>query len=672
MQKTSPTLIIAFVCFVIYAASGCSKPEVVPVSATPSNTSQTQQSAGLSSRPNVVWILLDACRAQNLSCYGYDRQTTPNLDALAARGVVFDQAFSQSNWTARSVPSYMTGKYFAVSCLDLGGRVENVRVPPEDEKLLPGILRGNDYYTALFSAHLSFIRPGCRLWNDFDEAHLIEIANPRQKRYKPDFDDINRQVIPWLEQNTRSPFFLYVHSLDTHFPHTLSAPDDQWVDPAYDASQIDETRTNSQTLVRRDGKPFTDADKAYFRALYDGGLHYADRQVGVLMDALRANGQLDNTIIVVSSDHGENLGEDGQSFEHTHGGSADEVFHVPLIMAGPGIPNGVRVKHLVQNVDIVPTLIDLLHLNTNAKTDGKSLAPAMRDPQSSPPHSYAFAYRVGQIAANPPSYDDEPAIFIRSDSFKYDCDPTINAEFLWQAPDSLVGRKNVIASQESVAADLRSVWQNDLKPLRVANMNLPVAQISIEGFNIVRKTENQDIFVEWGNTYDKAQQNDNKWSMQDRFIWCAPNESPQPIRMNAQVPNGAYRLFITMSSTSNLLGNPASSVTVQLEDGDPVVITTGTLPPEQESFVSNAIGKIEVKDETFSLSIEKGIPGYWCIVGKIVLVPERTIGSDKAMSLEEINEQIQKMESPGHSDTSNSSLEENREQEEALKSQGYL
>jgi arylsulfatase A-like enzyme len=675
-RKSTRTFVVALSTMLMLA--GCVKPVEAPAPSQPIASSTESSAPATPLRPNVVWILLDACRAENLSCYGYDRPTTPNIDKIAARGVVFEQAYSQSNWTARSVPSYMTGKYFAVSCLDLGGRVELMRVPPANEVLLPEIMGRNGYHTAMFSAHLAFIRPGCRLWRSFDEAEMVRFDEVKGVKVKPNFEDIHKQVLPWLETKRDRPFFLYIHAVDTHFPHILKPPDNQWVDPAYDPSQLGDDGTG-QVYKRKDKQPYTDADKAYFRGLYDGSLHYADRQVGVLVDSMEKQGLLENTIIIIGADHGEALGEDGDTFEHTHGGSSDAVFRVPLIFAGPGIPVGVRVSKMVENADIVPSLIDLLQLKTRAKTDGKSLMPIARDPNGPAPHECVFAYRIGQSFPHPPPYDDDPAIFLRSESLKYDYDPTLSAEFLWRVPDNLAARQNVLAQEQSAKEALRMKWENDLKPLRQAYLDLPATQIVIEGFNIKRKAMQDDAFVEWGDEENAVQQTDNKWTMQDRYIWCGPDEIPPTIQMSVSVPVGTFHVAITALSSQDLFGKPASSLTVAVESAPPTTITVAALPSDQAAFEATSLGNILVKDGSMDFTIGKGAAGFWTSICKIVITPvtlDKTLGKILPdFNLETLEEQRKRnnaLDDLGYNGKTNSSLQDNKDQEEALKSQGYL
>jgi arylsulfatase len=151
----------------------------------------------------------------------------------------------------------------------------------------------------------------------------------------PRMEAMNARLFPWLEAHGREPFFLYMHALDTHFPHYFIPPFDQWFDPNYRRDQLVELDLG-QSFARRDGQPLTQDDQAYIRAAYDGGILDADTQIGKLLQKLDELGLRSNTVIVISSDHGQALGEDGHTTEHE--GSSDQVLHAVFILSGPGLP----------------------------------------------------------------------------------------------------------------------------------------------------------------------------------------------------------------------------------------------------------------------------------------------------------------------------------------------
>ena len=141
---------------------------------------------------------------------------------------------------------------------------------------------------------------------------------------------------------------------------------------------------------------YTLDDQDYMRGLYDGGMLYTDRCLSLLFGELKERGVFDNSIIVISSDHGELLGEDGQHWGHISI-SSDYLTHTPLIIRGPGVPKGLRIAELTENVDIMPTLLDLAGIETEAEMDGVSLCPLMRGDAPQRPRPYVFSKYNGEL-----------------------------------------------------------------------------------------------------------------------------------------------------------------------------------------------------------------------------------------------------------------------------------
>jgi arylsulfatase A-like enzyme len=560
-------------------------------------------------QPNVLWIVLDACRAENLSCNGYERDTTPNIDALAARGVTFTKAYAQSNNTLRSVPSYMTGRYFPVSCLTPRGNVPYVRRRPPEEVMFPDAMRANGYRTAMISAHAGFVQPPSDFWDAFDSS--ISAVKGDTPGPLLTFDDVNAHALPWLELNAGSPFFLYLHTVDTHFPHVLEPPFDRWIDPEYDTTQLTGGLTD-RTMKRKDGQPFGPADEAYLRALYDGSLAYADHYVGQVVAKLEELGILDETIIVIMSDHGEALFEDGKTFEHSNAGASDQVLRVPLVFAGPGIPARGALDTLVGNVDIVPTFIAALGLNTEARPDGRSLLPVM---QSRRPrhHEGVLAWHVGHRPAGE-TYDDFPALVWVTDTAKFESDPTIGAKFLWAMPDDLRARRDLLESGRRAdlqKADFLERRMNAVAvPRRDAYFQLPVDEVLLEGAYLGGFVSDSPIYAWHGSEEEAEFHTDGRWTVTNAFVWSAGfGEDAPPIDIALPIPNGTYTVEVRLRHASELLGHPASSVAVRLgAEGESSVFSTTDYASDARGLVSVGVGNITVEDGMFRARLDD-VPG---------------------------------------------------------------
>lgn len=597
------------VCLAVIAWAGCSAEPTVEAPPPP--------------RPNIVWIVLDACRAQNLSAYGYDRETSPAIDAIAERGVLFERAYSQAFGTISSVPSYMTGRYFPTYSLQTDNWRETLRIRPEEERLIPEILKANGYTTHMVSAH-PFISPVTTLWKAFDDPEYI--APSKDGEFYASIDDLLPAAIGEIESNHDAPFFLYIHTLDTHFPHRPQPPFDRWVDPDFTSDAI----VNGNYKQPR-GNDFSDEEIAHLSNIYDGSIAYVDDRVGKIIAAIDSAGLSDNTIVIISSDHGEVLGEDRKTAGH--GIPTEEVMHVPLIMAGPGIPTGVRSAGLAENADIVPTLVDVLRLATEATFHGKSLKPLWADPENGSIRSHIFS-------KEPVDLDDVPIMVLRSESHEYMYNPHTGTEELWAAPKTLTRRVDRSAVDHDLLAGFRDAVENDLMPLWEEYESLARRapdQPFIETLTWDRIQNPETTLRAEGNEMPEEAHRDGRWILiTDRIMCTGWNENPPPLRLSYEVPNGEYRVAVEIYSKADHHQHPASAFML-LAEGNPEVIDikhdTGN------GYTFSDIGTHEVTDESFDLTITESTDAHWIILRRIRFTPTH-LTEEQQQSLEEREEQL--------------------------------
>jgi len=277
-----------------------------------------------SHRPNVVLYVIDALRADHLGCYGYPKRTSPFIDSLAKTGVLFRRAYSPASWTKPSVATLLTSLYPETH--RLGAR--NYADPlPDSVTTLPEYLRRNGYITAQFSANplsstLSNLDKG------FDYVftpNSFQISNREIKQNKIHSDDLTDKILPWIEAHSRARFFLHVHSVDPHPPFL---------------------RAEMPSPVAGSG---SGGDR------YDAAVYFNDRQLQRLYSKLDELGLAQNTLLIVTADHGQAFGEHGQV---GHGRSVyEEEVRIPLIMVHPGRLRPRVVDHPVHLVDIMPTVL---------------------------------------------------------------------------------------------------------------------------------------------------------------------------------------------------------------------------------------------------------------------------------------------------------------------------
>ena len=298
---------------------------------------------------NVLLVTFDTTRADHLACYGHDGIRTPNVDALAAEGVLFEQAYAAAPVTTPSHSTILTGKYPIAH----GVRDNGLFVLPDSQQTLAEILGEAGWATGAAIGAFPLVRK-FGLDQGFD--HYDDAINPPTDNFLADrslpksrlyFDErraarVNEALDPWLEQHHADPFFAWVHYYDPHQPFD----------------------------------PPTPYDQLYAGRPYEGEIAYADEVFGQLLDRLRQLGVYDRTIVVLTADHGEGRGEHG---ELTHSVQIyNTTLHVPLIVHVPGTEGGRRIGAPVSSVDIVPTVLDLLGLPIPDDVQGQSLAPILR------------------------------------------------------------------------------------------------------------------------------------------------------------------------------------------------------------------------------------------------------------------------------------------------------
>lgn len=326
-------------------------------------------------RPHVIVWLMDTLRADHLSCYGYARPTSPRLDALAAGGVLFEQAHVHSNWTQPSVASLLSARYPLAHAADFSTRI------PEDAELAAEWFGRHGYETAGFTTTVAVARRFgfAQGFETYGELDALRPMRERERRAGADYDAerLVDAATAWLDRRPPDarPFFLYLHGVDTHEPYEPH--------PGYPAfgARYDGPLDGSvqvQARIKRGEIVPTPEDVQHLVDLYDGEIAYADAQLGRLVDALETRGLLEDVLLVVLSDHGQEFFERGET-GHGHGNLLGELTHVPLVMHWPrGLPAGVRVPGLVRGIDVVPTLLALCGLPALPDADGRALVERVR------------------------------------------------------------------------------------------------------------------------------------------------------------------------------------------------------------------------------------------------------------------------------------------------------
>lgn len=314
---------------------------------------------------NLLLITLDTTRADRLGCYGYDKPLTPNLDALAREGVVFDMAIAQAAVTPVSHASILTGlDPYHHGLRVLHGHVAN-RLNDRHETLAEVWQKAGGQTAAFISAYpvseAFGLHQGFDLFDDAfqsidpavesDEKGTVNTDNEQRRA-----DATTEAAIQWLdtEYDAQKPMFMWVHYFDPHDPRLL--PPQELVDEF-----VTETEDRTQMLLQA----------------YDCEVFYMDAQIGRLFESFKKRGLWEDTIIAVVGDHGEGL---GQHDWWSHGILYQEQIRVPFILRAPRLKQAPKVKSLVRTVDLMPTLLELTGIDRSLwkKMDGLSLKNAMR------------------------------------------------------------------------------------------------------------------------------------------------------------------------------------------------------------------------------------------------------------------------------------------------------
>ena len=347
----------------------------------------------------ILYLDLDTLRPDHLGCYGYVRDTSPNIDRIALEGVRFEQVYCSDAPCAPSRSALMTGRFgIHTGLVGHGGTAGDLRLEGRDREFqssltstsLPALLKQAGLHTTFiggFAERHSFYG----FYAGFREIHDTGRGGMESA------EDVTPTALNWIRHNAaRDDWYLHVNYWDPHTPYRAPAafgnpfagdPLPAWPDEdtlkahrglpgphgPQELAMYDDTE--DPRYPRYPGALYDSADLRRFVDGYDCGVAYMDGHIGQLLAALEAQGVMDDLVVIVSADHGENLGELGLYGEHA---TADAVTcRIPLIVRWPGGRRGISHSGLHYNLDLAPTLAELLGVPTRPAWDGRSFAPAI-------------------------------------------------------------------------------------------------------------------------------------------------------------------------------------------------------------------------------------------------------------------------------------------------------
>jgi arylsulfatase A-like enzyme len=415
-------------------------------------------------KPNIVLIGIDSLRADHMSCYNYPRLTTPYMGQFAQGGTLFENHFSPNIPTTSGYAAMLTGTDLftnqVVALRHKGAMREEVATLAE-------ILRGAGYTTTSvgfqgnpaargFDTYLNFSG-----WGSWNEGR------------SPKAENLNVVAVPELGRLAaqKSPFLLFLRHMDPHAPYLPPAPYERMF---YHGNECDPANHSMDPVMSF--KPFCDffaswmppgiSDKDYVVAQYDGAVTYMDAAIQTLFTQLETLHLLEDTIVLITSDHGETLYDHECWFDHH--GTYDNVLHVPLIIRYPAkVPQGLRLSGYTRHFDIVPTLLDLAEVETDVTFDGNSLIPMMAGECASQPSELYITECTWQrkhgwrtpewklIVALEPDFHFKPPVEL----YNMVSDPDENHNLAEELPDVvkfLQARMNAYIKQREQATGLKN------------------------------------------------------------------------------------------------------------------------------------------------------------------------------------------------------------------------
>jgi arylsulfatase A-like enzyme len=603
-------------------------------------------------KPSVIVFMLDTLRADRLGCYGYAQPTSPHIDRLAARGVMFENAYAAADRTMFSLSQILTGRYFSRIVCDSYGvhALSAVKNDPPSTSDLFTLFRAAGYRVAYITVHPAFTKENSIIGSRVDD--LVYIA-PDGDFPHARFGECETVIKDWIDANAHTPFLLFIHLLDTHEPHDPPPPFDSFI-PAVDAAHITE---NGQTYFassldetfRTDA--FTEADREEISGRYDGGVAYTDHYFGRIMDHLQHKRLTDRAIVAIVSDHGQDLGETG-TFGHYHI-EGEHLSHVPLIIADPGgrLPAGKRSPAIAQTIDLAPTLVALagIPVPDGLSFDGVNLAAIDLDDR--------FSARGAAVTMQAPRHDGAVQTVAVSDGrhrYIEGWDVTREPLMVDFYESASPPRLYAVSAQDqtvlpldrdenrAIAERLRAAW-GAVQPARREfaarglHIDRPMRYFLFENIDAA---ESHKVIAA---TIDEAPfWTDDLWlvaQFSDIRTNSASEDVP-PLRLSVQVPDAQYRVYLNVrhhDPTPTTLPFSAFLCRAESEAQFRRLATT----PEGPDLQLLLLGEYRVSGGAFSIMVDNADEPVMALIRELVFIPV-SMGEDVAID-HEVDEKLRNL-----------------------------
>ena len=388
-------LLFALVCCSLPFVAGCGGDAASPGN-TQANDEAVETAAAANDTPapvgnwtNVLLISVDTMRADHLSCYGYKHKTSPYIDEIAAEGTIYERAYAPKSSTWPSLATLQTSLYPVTH----GVRNNGLRLDNTPDTLAE-VLSGQGYTcgTVLTNA-------GAQNWEGFGYKEVVQ-GEPADK-----IATVTART--WLREKRNEKFFLWVHYISPHSPWAPPEKHRLFGDPAYTGSLTGGQDDMAAAMLSEQG--INDADLAHIISLYDGEINLSDMMIGILMESLKELGLDENTLVIITADHGEELYEHYR-FLHHQASVYEGTLRVPLVYRLPGkVPAGKKVPDLCGLIDVAPTILGILGVSIPVSYQGVNTEPLLR----------------GETVALGPAFGEwrDKILFVRTNEYRYIYNP---------------------------------------------------------------------------------------------------------------------------------------------------------------------------------------------------------------------------------------------------------
>jgi len=400
---------------------------------------------------NIVLIAIDTLSARHMGCYGYEKNTTPFMDEYAKEGVLFKSLYCQAIPTQPTFTSLYTGQYAITHGIVSHG---GTRTLDKSAPFFTEILQRNGYTTCAVD-NLSKHKP----W--FVRGYEFYINPWPKESSRITCERYNARATAWLKSHASEKFFLLVHYWD---PHASYIPPQRYRDLFYDRDPCDPKNKSLEGQFRHPLRKsrkeqwfdrlmpgITDAE--YIRAMYDSEIRYVDDGVRELLGSLEELGLTDDTLVVIFSDHGEMMYKHDIFFSHY--GLYDDDIHVPLIIRWPEAKKkGIQIPHLVQHIDIAPTLLDMAGVPVPEAMEGQSLVPYLNGKLNQPIYPFLVTEECSRMMKWGLRTDEYKYILAREQDYRGR--PMRELYDLKQDPHEM---KNIAQERPEMASDLEDTLE---------------------------------------------------------------------------------------------------------------------------------------------------------------------------------------------------------------------